>query len=286
MKTLRYHLLTLPALLLSLGVVFVPGVMTVYVAFTNWNGVSLQMDWVGLANFREIFGDRIFWQSLYNNSRWMILFVTIPVAIGMLTAFLLLRRQKSRTAYQLIYLLPYVLAPVTNAMLWLNIIFNPNSGVIGFLRKSGLPIAAPLGMMETALYAVATVDMWHYWGFLTVVYLAALRQTPYDQVEAAQIEGVNGWQLFRYVYLPSIKPTVQLMFVMIIIFSFLTFDYVYLLTNGGPAHATEMLSTYAYTFAFYTFQVGKAAAVALFMSFFGLIASFFYTALSRKDITA
>lgn len=287
MKTLKYHLLVMPSLLISLAVVFIPGMLTLYVSFTDWNGVSFrQMSWVGLGNFRELFHDEIMWQALYNNARWTVLFITIPVAIGLLTAFLLLRRKKSRNLYQLIFLFPYVLAPVTNAMLWLNIIFNPVSGVFGYLNKNGIPVGAPLADLNTALYAVAAVDIWHFWGFLTVVYLAAMRQTPYEQVESAQLEGCNGWQLFRYVYLPSIKPTVQLMFVMIIIFSFLTFDYIYLLTGGGPAHATEMLSTYAYTLAFSAFQVGKATAVALVMSLFGLLASCVYVWLSRKDIMA
>jgi raffinose/stachyose/melibiose transport system permease protein len=133
---------------------------------------------------------------------------------------------------------------------------------------------------------VAGVDIWHFWGFLTVVYLAALRQTPLDQVEAALVEGANGWQIFRYVYLPSIRPTLQLMWVMIVIFSFLAFDYVYLLTQGGPANSTEMLSTYAYTAAFSAFQFGKAAAVGIIMSFFGLIASCVYTWLSRRQLTS
>ena len=92
--------------------------------------------------------------------------------------------------------------------------------------QPGAAWAEPLGNIHTALYAVAAVDIWHFWGFLTVVYLAALRQTPVEQIEAALVEGANGWQVFRYVYLPSIKSTIQLMWVMIIIFSFLTFDYV------------------------------------------------------------
>lgn len=277
-------LLLAPALLISLGVVFIPGVLTVCMSLTDWNGISSDVDFIGLQNFEEIFADSVFWTALTNNVRWTFLFLTIPVIIGLLTAVLLFRRKRGKTAYQLLFLFPYVLAPVTNAMLWLNVIFNPRTGVIGFLQTLGLDITSPLSNMGTALYAVAAVDIWHYWGFLTVVYLAALRQTPMEQIEAAEVEGCNGWQLFRYVYFPSMKATFQLMFVMIMINSFLTFDYIYLLTNGGPAHATEMLSTYAYTFAFSTFQVGKAAAVALCMSFFGLVASVLYTWLSRKDI--
>ena len=285
-ESTKYYLLVMPALLLSMAVIVIPGLMTAYVSFTDWNGVSPEMEWIGLGNFRKIFSDDVFWQSLLNNIRWTLLFLTIPVIIGMLAALLLMRRKQSRNIYQLVFLFPYVLAPITNAILWLNIIFNPLSGVVGYLRDLGLNIPSPLGNLNTALYAVATVDIWHFWGFLTIVYLAALLQSPIDQVEAAKVEGANNWQLFRYVYYPSIKPTIQLMFIMIIIFSFLTFDYVYLLTGGGPAHATEMLSTYAYNFAFLSFQFGKASAVGLVMSLFGLIASFVYTWLSRKDVMA
>lgn len=282
-KKRSHYLLLVPALALSLIIVFIPGVLTAIVSLTDWNGVSFDMQFVGMRNFQELFSDDIYWKSLFNNARWTAMFLTIPVVIGLLTSVLLLSKKKSRSLYQALFLIPYVLAPVTNAMLWLNIIFNPISGVIGYLQKIGLPIKAPLASMNTALYAVAAVDIWHYWGFLTIVYLASLRQTPEDQVEAAMVEGCNGWQLFRYVYFPSMKPTFNLMMIMIVIFSFLTFDYVYLLTGGGPAHATEMLSTYAYTFAFTTLQVGKAAAVALTMSIFGLAASVVYVWLSRKE---
>lgn len=115
-----------------------------------------------------------------------------------------------------------------------------------------------------------------------MIYLAALRQTPQEQVEAAMVEGANSWQIFRYVYLPSISSTMKMTFVMIIIFSFLTFDYIYLMTQGGPANSTEMLSTYAYAFAFGSFQFGKAAAVGVVMSTFGLIASFVYARMNRR----
>ncbi len=285
MKRINWNwLLLMPSLLISLGVVFIPGVLTIFTSFTNWNGISPKFDFIGLLNFKEIFADQFFWQSVTNNVRWTVMFLTVPVIIGLVTAVLLFKRKRGKTAYQLIFLFPYVLAPVTNAMLWLNIIFNPISGIIGYIKSLGFAITSPLASIETALYAVAAVDIWHYWGFLTVVYLAALRQTPIEQIEAANVEGCSAWQLFRYVYFPSIKPTFQLMFVMIMINSFLTFDYVYLLTGGGPSRATEMLSTYAYTLAFFTFQVGKASSVALFMSFFGLLASVLYTWLSRKDI--
>jgi ABC-type sugar transport system permease subunit len=285
-RAFKFYLLIAPAMLLSAAVVLIPGILTAVAAFTDWNGIALNAHWIGFANFRAIFSDPVFWTALKDNFKWAALFLTIPVGIGLGTAILLLRRPKSRTLYQVVFLIPYVLAAITNAILWLNIIYNPASGLWGYLEGRGLVGQAPLSNLHTALYAAAAVDIWHFWGFLTVIYLASLRQTPADQIEAALVEGANGPQLFRYVYLPSIKATLLLMFVMITIFSFLSFDYIYLLTGGGPAHSTEVLSTYAYTLAFSTYQFGRAAAVGLIMSFFGLVASVFYVFLSRRELAA
>ncbi len=257
--------------------------MTFAYSFTDWNGLSPNINFIGLKNFIELFQDKIFFKAIQNNIIWTLLFLTIPVCIGMLAAMLLLSRKKTRSIYQVAFLIPYVLAPSVNAMLWLNVVFSPVSGVISVFRNMGIDISSPLADMKTAIYGCAAVDIWHYWSYLTVIYLAALRQVPTDQVEAARLDGCNGWQLFRYIYLPNIMSTVSLMFVMITIGSFLAFDYIKLMTGGGPAHATEVLGTYAYSFAFDSMKVGKAAAVGLFISFFGLIASTIYTRLSKNE---
>lgn len=280
--TLGYHPLSLPAILLSGAIVLFPAIQTIYIAFTDWNGVSKEKTWVGLKNFIDIAQDWVFWQAVRNNFIWMVIFLTIPVIIAMLAAVLMARYRIGFKSYQTIYLIPYLLAPTTNAVIWLNIIFSPNAGPVGFLQSLGMDITSPLGNMGTALYGVAAVDIWHYWGYLTVVFLAALRQTPTDQLESARLDGATGWQTFRYIYLPSIMPTVLMMLVFITIYSFMTYDYIYLLTSGGPAHATEVLSTYARSMAFSAFKFCKASAVSLVMGLFGSVAAFFYTWFSRK----
>lgn len=277
------YVLIAPALLISVCIILVPGVMTFVFSFTDWNGLSPEINFIGIRNFIELFHDKIFYKAILNNVIWTLLFLTIPVCIGMLAAMLLLTRKKTRSIYQVAFLVPYVLAPSVNAMLWLNVMFSPVSGVISVFRNMGFDISSPLANVKTAIYGCAGVDIWHYWSYLTVIYLAALRQTPTDQVEAARLDGCSAWQLFRYIYLPNIMSTVSLMFVMITIGSFLAFDYIKLMTGGGPAHATEVLGTYAYSFAFSSMKVGKAAAVGLFISFFGLIASLVYTRMSRKE---
>lgn len=279
-----HYLLLAPAVLLSISVVLLPGVFTLFSSFTDWNGVSWDFSFVAFGNYLSIFQDPTFLTAVKNNIIWTLLFLTIPVILGLGVAMLMLHRPKTRNSYQVIFLLPYIMAAIVNAMVWMNMIYSPISGVVGWLNKYGLNVSSPLSSTTWAIYGVAAVDIWHYWSFLLIIYLAALRQTPSEQVEAAQLDGANTWQTFRHVYLPNIRPTVQLTFMMIIIFSFLTFDYVFLMTQGGPANSTEIMSTYAYSLAFATFQFGKAAAVGMVMGVFGLVASFVYTRMSRKGM--
>lgn len=236
-----------------------------------------------MQNFRDLAGDWVFWQAVKNNFLWALMFLTIPVFIALLVSTFMTRYRFGSKTFQVFYLIPYLLAPTTNAIIWLNMIFSPNAGLIGFFQKLGLGITSPISNRATALFSVAMVDIWHYWGFLTVIFFAALRQTPTDQIEAGQLEGANGWQIFKYIYFPNIATTVRLMMIMIFISSFMTYDYIYLLTSGGPAHATEVLSTYAYTAAFSAFKFGKAAAISLVIGLFGGVASVFYTWFSRKE---
>lgn len=282
-STLTYHLLSLPAIILSGAVVLIPAIQTIYSAFTKWNGISSHKEWIGLQNFQELAKDWVLQQSIVNNFKWTLMFVTVPVIIAMIASVLMARYRIGGKSFQVIYLVPYLLSATTNAIIWLNMIFSPNAGLIGFLQRLGWDITSPLGNMDTALIGVAGVDIWHYWGFLTVIFFAALRQTPQDQLEAAEIDGANGYQIFFSIYLPNIAPTVRLMMILIVIYSFMTYDYIYLMTSGGPAHATEVLSTYAYSMAFSAFKFGKAAAVSLIMGAFGCVAAFFYVWFSRKE---
>lgn len=273
-----FYLLMLPAVLLSMCIVLIPSMTTIGSSFTDWNGISKDMNFTGINNYVELLSNSTFMKALTNNVEWMFMYLTIPVVIAMAAAMCLLKRKKGRVIFQVIFLLPYVVAPVANALIWLNMIYSPITGLFGFMDWM-----SPLTKTSTALMGVAFVDIWHYWGYLCVVYLAALRQTDEDQLCAAKIDGCNGWQLFRYIYFPSMLPTFKLMMMLIVIQSFMQFDYVYLLTSGGPANSTEMMGTQTYSYAFSLFQFGKAAAIAVMMSFIGLIASVVYTKLSKNE---
>ena len=111
------YLLIAPALIISVCVILVPGIMTVVYSFTDWNGLSPDINFIGLQNYQELFHDNVFFIAIKNNFIWAIMFLTIPVVIGMLSAMLLLSRKKTRSIYQVAFLIPYVLAPSVNAML-------------------------------------------------------------------------------------------------------------------------------------------------------------------------
>ena len=277
-----HRLYVVPTLIINFAVILIPALLTIALAFFSWDGISAPV-FIGLDNFTAVFSDGVFWTALTNNVIWTGIFLVVPVAMGLIAATMLLIARRARNFFQVVYFLPVVIATAITARVWQGMIYSPVTGVFGLLHRFGIPIGNPLAGTSTALYGVATVDLWHWWGFLCVIFFAALRQVPQEQIEAARIEGATYWQMLRYVLLPGIRPTIMLMMILTVIWSFLVFDFVYILTQGGPAFSSEVLSTLAYRHAFYDLNVGQAAAVALIISCFGLIATFFYIRIQTRE---
>jgi raffinose/stachyose/melibiose transport system permease protein len=172
---------------------------------------------------------------------------------------------------------------VVNAQIWRTIL-NPSLGLGVQLAKLGFPGADIkfFGDERVVLYTIAFVDNWRWWGFLVVIYLAAMKSVDGKLYEAARLEGASRWQEFWYVTLPSIRPTLVFTLLITVIFSFLVFDYVYILTRGGPANASEVLSTMAYKAAFARFEAGYAAAIGLTTSFICLAIGLVFVGLRRR----
>ena len=278
-------LFALPALLINAAIILVPALLTVAMAFVSWNGVSAP-SWVGLANFQAVLSDPVFLTALANNCKWTAIFLTVPIAMGLFAACFLLVIRTGRTIFQIVFFLPVIIATVITGRVWQGMIYNPSSGLFGWLRTHGIAIADPLSSPHWALYGVATVDLWHWWGFLAIIFLAALRQVDAAQIEAARLDGAGFLSLMRFILLPAIRPTILLMMIMTVIWSFLVFDFIYVLTQGGPAFSSEVLSTLSYRHAFYDFELGPAAVVALVISLFGLIATVFYLRAQQAELAA
>lgn len=270
-SNIKPYLYLAPLLILNFIVVIVPSILAVRYAFTDWSGMG-PANYVGLANFQEMFSDRFYWKAIWNNMRWTLVFLTVPVAMGLLGATLLSSIKRGQMLFRTLYFIPYVLASVVNTYIW-KLILNPVFGVGPWLAERGIPWLDVrfFGNSDTSLYAVAFVDNWHFWGFLVVLYLAAMQGVDAQLYEAARIEGATRWQEFRHVTVPGIRPTLVFTLIMIMIWSFLVFDYIFLLTQGGPAHSSEVLATLTYSTAFFSFRVGYATAISLTMTLFSAI---------------
>lgn len=277
-----HWLYVVPTMIINFVIVLIPALLTIVLAFCNFDGLSMPT-YAGLANFRALVDDRVFWVALGNNIIWTAVFLIVPIAMGLLAASMLLITRRGSNFFQVVYFLPVVIATVITARVWQGMIYSPVTGVFGVLKQYGISIPNPLTQPSLALFGVATVDLWHWWGFLCVIFFAALRQVPQEQIEAARIEGASYFQMMRYVMLPGIRPTITLLMIMTVIWSFLAFDFVYILTQGGPAFSSELLSTLAYRQAFYELNVGRAAAAALVISLFGLVGTFFYVRIQTRE---
>lgn len=275
MRRLRLvpYILLAPLFILEAFVIFLPSIINVGYAFTEWNGLSAPT-FNGLANFQRLFADYVFWIALRHNVEWTIIFLTVPIAMALVGASLASRIKRGQMVFRVLYFIPYMIAPVVNAEIW-RYILNPLNGIGPWLDDTLGWAWANVGFFsdrDLVLYTIANVDNWHWWGFLLVLYLAAMQTISSELFDAVRIDGGNAWHEFWHVILPGIRPTLVYTIVLTMAASFLVFDYVWILTEGGPAHGSEVLGSYMYKTAFYRFEVGYSSAIALGMTL--LAASF------------
>jgi len=260
-----------PLLTLNLIVIVIPAIFSLGLSFTEWSGLG-SPEFVGLANFQALFQDDRFFRALSHNLIWTAIFLTIPVMVGLLGAFLLAGIRRGQMVFRMLFFLPYVVAGVVNAQLW-RYLLHPRFGIGSWLADQGINVLdfSPFARTSTSLYAVAFVDGWRFWGFLVVVYLAAMVQVDTELYEVARLEGANRFRQFWHVTLPGIRSTLVFTLLMITIWSVPVFEYVYILTGGGPANSSEVMATYLYSTAFDRFDVGYAASMGIVMSVFAII---------------
>jgi len=257
----------LPALLLSLFVVFAPVIGTLALSTTDWDGFS-QLNFIGLENYKTLLSDSVFWMSLINNLKWMVYFLTIPVIFALIVAVVVSKIKVGQMFFRSAFFMPYIVSSIVTAKIW-SLIYNPFNGINALLESLGIKFMPEyLGNQKLALFSVAFVDSWRFWGFLMVLFLTALFQTDKSLEEAATIDGASEFQSFWSVILPQIRPTIIMMMMLIMIWSFGAFEYVFLMTGGGPGRSTELIATYMYKLALQNQAPGYASTIALAMAIF------------------
>lgn len=263
----------LPLVAINVVVVLVPSLSSVYYSFTDWSGVG-DAEFIGLKNYEKLFADHEFVNGLVHNVLWTVFFLVVPMAMGLFGAFALSRIRRFQMLFRVLYFIPYIVASVVNASIWESI-FDPQSGLGAVLHIN------PLGNPSTALWSVAFVNNWAWWGFLVVVFLAAMQGINPNLYEAAEMDGAGSMRQFRSITLPGIRPTFAFLGLMTIIWSFLAFDYVYIMTQGGPAGSTDLLSTVLYRDAFTNLEGGYASAIGVVMALISAIVVVAYLVVRR-----
>ena len=269
-----------PAIIFYVMFLVLPILQAIYVSLFQWKGFGAPINFVGLKNYAQILGDRVFIQGLTNALLVVVLSLGIQLPLSLALALMVGRNLPGRVFFRTVFFLPYVLSEIMAAIIWLSM-FNPDP-TRGFLN--GLLVAISpsthaiewLGNLDIVMIAIFMALTWKYFGLQLLLFMAGLQNIPREVEEAAAIDGAGTWQSIRYVTIPMMGSTIRLVAYLSVLGSLSQFALVWVMTQGGPAHASEMLATYMYRSGFIKFQFGYGSAVAMLMFMMCLAFSVIY----------
>jgi raffinose/stachyose/melibiose transport system permease protein len=264
---LSAFLFVLPALLVYLFYFIIPIPTSAYYSLFNWNGISPDMEYLGFKNWIALFNDPVFWKSFINNITLVIASILIQLPLALLLALLVSSRFKGNKLFKLLYFVPMMLSAVAIGMTW-NFIYEPNYGLLNsLLSGAGLESLTRgwLGDPNLALGAVIVAICWQYIPFYMVIFTAALAGIPGEIMDAAHIDGASKVQSFFLITVPLLSNTIKMASVLSLTGSLKYFALIFVMTQGGPNHASELMATYMYKQAFTSFRMGYGSTVAVFI---------------------
>jgi len=268
----------LPCLLLYVCLVFVPIIVSIYNALLDWNGISASSNFIGLANFKKMFtNDSVFWPSVGRTFLLAGFSMLVQLPVALFVAILISRFVRRPSFLVSSYFLPVILSVVIIGQLW-KTIYNPASmgGMINqILIKLGLDSWTHSWLTEpkVAIYSIILVALWQYLGYHILIQFTGIQNIPADIYEAAKIDGAEGFTADRYITLPMIVPIFKISVVLSFIGSLQSFDLIMVMTAGGPAHATDVISSYMYNMSFLSLKYGYGSAMAAFLVAVCLVAT-------------
>jgi multiple sugar transport system permease protein len=260
-----------PAVLVLALVMAFPVVYTLYMSLQTWE-FSAQSPpvFAGLSNYIRMFtADGRFWPAVWRTFAFTSLAVGVETVLGVAIALIFNREFIGKGLIRTVFLFPMVATPVAIALVWATML-DPNLGILNFLIHSlGLPPAPWASSQEWVLPTLALVDMWEWTPFITLITLAGLSSLSNEPYEAARIDGASSRQMLAYITLPLLRPTLIVAVLFRIIDALKTFDIIEVITQGGPAFASETLNIFVFSNAFNYYHLGYASAVLVF--FFMLV---------------
>jgi multiple sugar transport system permease protein len=279
------YLFVLP-FLIAYGLFLVwPVILGLRMSFFDWSLVGTgTTDFLGLANFRELFGDPDFWASLWHTILFTLLSTPPLVLLALGLALLANRAVPARWFFRLAFFAPYVLPVSTVALIWVWL-YQPGFGLINsYLVSLGLPEVDWLAGENVAMISVVIATVWWTIGFNFVLYLAGLQEIPEDLYEAAALDGAGAYQQTRFITIPLLSRTTFLIVVLQILASLFVFDQIYIMnTSGGLNYtATRPIIQYVYEQGFTQYRIGFAAAMSYVFFVIILVFNIMQFVLSRR----
>lgn len=254
------YLLVSPYLLHFSVFVAFPVVFSVVLTFHSWNIIS-PMKYVGLANYRHLIHDRLFWQAVWNTVRFLIVHIPLQIVVALTLAELLNRTVRRASFFRAAFFLPVIVSGVVVTILWQQLL-SYNSGILNrLLTTVGMARVAWLDDPNVAMYSIAVMATWKNVGLYIILFLVGLQSVPVQLYEAAELEGATNWQKFRYITLPMINPTIFTVVVLSTIGGFSLFVEPYIMTEGGPMNTTLSAVMYIYRQAFQYYHMGYSATL-------------------------
>lgn len=256
-------LMTLPALLVLIGLLLYPLVYAIGLGFAEWRLDGAR--WIGLDNYERLFADRLFWRALGNTFFYAAWNLLMGTGLSLAVALLMNRPTAMARVLRVAVFLPEVLAVSVSALAWIWMM-EPDYGLLNRLLLGLGIVDGPVPWLTSpnmARSAIVMVNIWLGTGLSSILLLAALQGVPADVQEAAAIDGANAWQRFRHVVLPALRPVLLVVVMLKLIGSFKTFDQVFIMTGGGPLHRSGTILTFLYQQGFERFDFGYASAIGV-----------------------
>jgi ABC-type sugar transport system permease subunit len=256
-----FVLFTIPGLALFILAVVLPLILGAKYSFTNWDGVSNKLHYLGWANYDHVVNDPQFWEALAHTFKFAIILTLLVNLISLLLALVLDSFLKYRTIFRTIFYLPTIISVVLSAFIWSNNYSKALPSLFAFFGFDNM--TSPLGNPDYALFGLIIIAVWQGIGTPMIIYIAGLQNIPPELLESAEIDGAGTMYKFWHVTFPLIAPSVTINAILTLTGSLKIFDLVYIATKGGPGFSTEVLSTYIYRIAYTSFQGGYGAALSM-----------------------
>lgn len=278
------YLLLLPPLAVSGMFLIYPLCNNIYLSLFSFGLVNPVYKFVGLTTYSKLFSTPSFWDTIIRTFVFTGSVVTAQFFTGMGIALLLNKEIKGQRLFRFLILLPYVTTRTVVALMW-RILFDPDFSPINtFLRWAHFDPPAWIAEPSTALWAVVIAKTWNVMPFVALILLAGLQSLPQEPYDAARVDGGSTWQIFTLVTLPLMRPIIIVVLMFQTIFTFRTFDVIWVLTGGGPGDATTLLGVLIYRTLFWFWKGGTGAAISVVMLIFTLFTCILFFHFLSKEL--